>query len=66
MSIETPTKRIACPICGAPMLFVHGSGWDYDRWHCVEPVDPSASIKVICWGEIELNDSTYPPGVADD
>jgi hypothetical protein len=48
------------------MLFVHGSGWDYDRWHCVEPVDPSASIKVICWGEIELNDSTYPPGISDD
>ncbi|MEO5342189.1 MAG: hypothetical protein H7842_02425 [Gammaproteobacteria bacterium SHHR-1] len=51
-----------CPICGGIMTMMWGCDWDYDRWVCTEPVDPTARIKRLCPGEIELDTTSYPPG----
>jgi len=38
------------------MLFIHGCGWDYDRWVCLYKSDNYR----LCTGEIELEETTYP------
>ena len=49
-------KGIKCPLCGNEMLFIHGCGWDYDRWICLYKSDNYR----LCTGEIELEETTYP------
>jgi len=50
-----------CPVCKEAMTFVHGCGWDYDRWFCTNMVGRFE----LCSEEIELDESTYPEGVGD-
>jgi len=45
-----------CPECGNEMIFIHGCGWDYDRWVCMYSSDDFR----LCIGEIELEETTYP------
>lgn len=38
------------------MMYIHGHGWDHDRWHCVHKVEGRPGV---CGHEIELNVSTF-------
>ena len=38
------------------MMYIHGHGWEHDRWYCVHKVDGKAGV---CGHEIELNVSTF-------
>lgn len=51
---------MTCPECGREMFLMLGSGWDNDRWLCVER-DPRTLA--LCPGEIELETSTCPEEV---
>ena len=49
-------KPIKCPSCGNEMMYIHGRGWDHDRWYCVHKIEGKAGV---CGHEIELNVSTF-------
>ena len=38
------------------MMYIHGHGWDHDRWYCVHKVEGKPGV---CGHEIELNVSTF-------
>jgi hypothetical protein len=48
-----------CPLCDQPMHFIHGGGWDYDRWLCHAVAKESFGVRKFCEGEIELESTTY-------
>ena len=49
-------KPIKCPSCGNEMMYVHGHGWDHDKWYCVHKIEGKHGV---CGHEIELNVSTF-------
>jgi hypothetical protein len=51
----------ACPECGCKMVFIHGCGFDYDRWVCYY-VD---GLLRMCTGYVGLETTTFPEGVVD-
>lgn len=55
-------EKPICPVCGGKdtMIFIHGCGWDYDRWVCSAIANPEDMVARLCHGEIELDATSYP------